>query len=672
MSMNKKATFELEGKTTGTEAFTKMGASIMSIDSALNSVERAYRYFNTAVSTATRFVTQFVEVGSQFEQFEVQFQTLLGSADLAKQRLDELFTFARKTPYELDTVVATAKSLEAYGIYSERYLRAAGDAAAAFGVQLQDAALAISQGMMGEMERLKMFGISSAQVAKKLGHEIDRSTQEGIKETADAIVSLFEDKAAGGMDMLSETLVGKISNLKDQWTKFKLEVSDAGVFETVSDIMGVILERFEQFAGAEGQEGAQAIGNLIADALWWAAESLATVVDDLNQVVGALMGKKGGVGKWLGQEAFYGAMQELYPGSLLAGVKIGGKYVMSGRQIGQAIWPPTQFAEPLGLASTIRGAHGRYERRGLEQAMTPYAEALGIAPDWWSAEAAIAQAGAGVSYAPVAKPGVKEVNPYAAEEAKVAWQNAFMQEMFAGKTYGQAQKPGEIGTQNEAARLLRADMSDYVDVLEEGKRAEQELAESSDEAWTRMVAGSRMAMAGYETFFDQTGKLGQKWALTQKITMRDVANVMRESMRAAAVEWLAVEARKAGIEALKEGAKAIGAVATGQFGEAAAHTAAAFKWVAVAAAAGVAAGYVSAAGTGTKEKGSAGGGGEESVSADGTRAISRSTGVRTQELNIYVNISNIGPTVYGPGGWQELMNVVVIPAVREAIAVGDI
>ena len=101
-----------------------LGDIMTGINQTVELVERAFHGVSAAI-------TPIVATGSVFEQFTVQFETLLGTATAASERMDKLFDFAAYTPYQLDEVVEAAKSLEAYGIYTERALIAAGDAAAA-------------------------------------------------------------------------------------------------------------------------------------------------------------------------------------------------------------------------------------------------------------------------------------------------------------------------------------------------------------------------------------------------------------------------------------------------------------------------------------------------------------------------------------------------------------
>ena len=652
MAVSKKATFELEGKTKGKEAWSSFQTNVVSIQAGLQLAGKAAEFFTEAIDLATQGVTAFVRTGSQFEQYTVQFETLLGNIDEAKTRMKELFDFATSTPFELDVVVQTAKTMEAFGIFTERNLRAAGDAAAAFGVQMEDAALAIAGGITGEMERLKRFGITSAEVIEQLGHKIDRTTRAGMEEVGIAIVELFEEKAGGGMAKLADTLEGKINNLKDAWTRFKLEVSDASVFETVDRIVGVMLNTVNEFLTDTGRDSARAIGNTIADALWQVAIVLAGVAEDLHTVVAVLTGQqqKRPLDAQLIKDAFAATIHEFTGGTF-------------GRRM--------ELVQPLGIQQNLIAAQARFQRQDVESfAGQMIADIMGVQPGVSLFERNLARGGQGVSVRPPADRTRAELQ-WAAFEQQEAARRAQEREIAASLA-GTRTPGGRGGIRGvggpTTGELLAPDVSDMEEVARAGEDANRRLEQSADDAWTAMILGSRGAVTAYETFATETFRVGQKWAMGQKTNARDVYTAIGNSLRAGAVDYMMIEGKKAGLEALKEGAKAVAALASGQPGAAAGHALAAAKWVAVAAAFGIGAGVVSSPESPPAPAGQADM--EEEEVAGGSRVISRSAGVRTQNLYISVNIQNLGPAVYGPGGWQQLIDEVIAPEIEEALLIG--
>src|SRR5690348_8178299 len=61
----------------------------------------------------------FTQGNSEFEQYNVRFSVLLGSAQAAQTRMAELADFAQKTPFELNGVVKADTILQGFGLHSE-------------------------------------------------------------------------------------------------------------------------------------------------------------------------------------------------------------------------------------------------------------------------------------------------------------------------------------------------------------------------------------------------------------------------------------------------------------------------------------------------------------------------------------------------------------------------
>ena len=59
---------------------------------------------------AQRVISDIIKVGSNFEQLQISFETMLGSAEKATQLIKDLVKFAIETPFELKDVSAGAKS----------------------------------------------------------------------------------------------------------------------------------------------------------------------------------------------------------------------------------------------------------------------------------------------------------------------------------------------------------------------------------------------------------------------------------------------------------------------------------------------------------------------------------------------------------------------------------
>lgn len=165
---------------------------------------------------------------AQMETFEVQFETLLGSADAAEARIAELSEFAAKTPFQLPQVVQASRTLEVFtdgALSTGDSLRMIGDAAAATGVPMEEVSFwtgrlyaAMKGGQpIGEMTlRLSEMGIITPQTRDELeqltkGIADGTTTMEEAWPRAEAAFGRF----AGGMERQSQTLSGRFSTFLD-------------------------------------------------------------------------------------------------------------------------------------------------------------------------------------------------------------------------------------------------------------------------------------------------------------------------------------------------------------------------------------------------------------------------------------------------------------------------
>lgn len=64
-----------------------------------------------AVATSATKIGLVLNEAGKMEHAEIAFTTILGSADTAKQKLDELFQFASKTPFTISGILESSKQL---------------------------------------------------------------------------------------------------------------------------------------------------------------------------------------------------------------------------------------------------------------------------------------------------------------------------------------------------------------------------------------------------------------------------------------------------------------------------------------------------------------------------------------------------------------------------------
>ena len=137
-------------------------------------------------------------------QLETATKDTVKAAGIMKYAVD----LANRTPFEGGELVEGAAKFEAMGMSAEQWLTRAGDMAAATNKSFDQATEALIDAQTGELERLKEFGITKAMVVaqgEKLFRKVQIVNQEKFNQ---ALISLMEDKFAGGMEKQAGTMKG--------------------------------------------------------------------------------------------------------------------------------------------------------------------------------------------------------------------------------------------------------------------------------------------------------------------------------------------------------------------------------------------------------------------------------------------------------------------------------
>lgn len=195
----------------------------------------------------TAAIGGMLSLAAQIEQTEVQFKTLLGSAEAAKQMIADLQQFAASTPFQVEGLADSAKVLLAFGTANEQVLptlKILGDVAAATGNQVNELANIYGKvkargALMTEQldqfnERAipvgaklaEMFGVSEAAI-----RDMASKGQISFGDLQTALQAMTQEGgiAFNGMKDQSTTLGGLWSTLKDNITLALTEIGGAMV-----------------------------------------------------------------------------------------------------------------------------------------------------------------------------------------------------------------------------------------------------------------------------------------------------------------------------------------------------------------------------------------------------------------------------------------------------------
>lgn len=231
-----------------------------------------------------------VNAAARFEQTEIAMASMLGSAREARDLLDELSEFAARTPFQFAELAGSARLMLALGAAAEDVLprlRALGNATSALGGNdelLRRIILAIGQMeakskiSAEEMRQLSEAGIPGWELlARIIGEDIPttmKMAENGAIRAATVVPRLIQaigERFEGAMEEQSRTLIGILSNLKDQIEIQSRGIGNAlienlGIKEILTDVVALI-ERF----GPAAVEAANGITKMIVPAATFVA-----------------------------------------------------------------------------------------------------------------------------------------------------------------------------------------------------------------------------------------------------------------------------------------------------------------------------------------------------------------------------------------------------------------
>lgn len=227
-------------------------------------------------------------VSGQFEQVDIAFTGILGSAEDASAMVEELKQFAAVTPFEFAGLNEAARKLLGVGFAAEEIiptLTALGDTAAVLGAggvqinmvvralgQIQGKGKVMAQELNQISEQLPGFSAIKA-IADGLGVSVGEafaeveagavSADEGIQLILDGMREF--PGAAGAMEAQSQTLLGRLSTFKDTLV-LTLNEAFAPLADTLRDLL---LPLADALAGPLEQLGPilASVFSLVADAL---------------------------------------------------------------------------------------------------------------------------------------------------------------------------------------------------------------------------------------------------------------------------------------------------------------------------------------------------------------------------------------------------------------------
>ena len=301
------AQLDINVKATGIEKTTR---DIKSLDSTLNTTEKTASSFNktlVAIAGATATIVTlkqltdvatatgkaFLNTAVQFEKYNATLKTLEGNSKKAQESFKWVQDFAKSTPFNIDKVTESFIKMRSYGLDpTNGLLKTLGDTASAMGKDVIQAVEAMADAVTGENERLKEFGIKASVEGEKIKYNWTNSSNEmrhividnNAKVIQSTLEAIFNSKYEGAMKDQSKTWAGMVANMEDNWTNFKAEIMEGGLFNYLKAVLGVVANELETAFG-NGKKTATEWANSLIDGIKSTLVALGSFYDTMEGLI---------------------------------------------------------------------------------------------------------------------------------------------------------------------------------------------------------------------------------------------------------------------------------------------------------------------------------------------------------------------------------------------------
>ncbi len=293
---------QLAQKTSGIIEKTnkKMSLSAKSLSDSLHGVVDASKKLAlvgaAAGAAAILGGKALIDQASGMEQYRNTLNVVMKDQKKAAETFQWAVDFANRTPFETDEIIDATVKLQSYGLEAQKIMPFVGDMAASMGKGIDQAVEAIADAQSGELERLKEFGITKAQIVEHAnqvlaGVEVVNNKGQITNQKAFnlALLDLMKQRFEGGMETQAKTYKGVMSTITGIWKTGLAEM--AGVSPTGKIVEGsffdVIKTKAEEFG--KTLERMQADGTFqklqtrIADFASIAAQKLEEIIPKIIQ-----------------------------------------------------------------------------------------------------------------------------------------------------------------------------------------------------------------------------------------------------------------------------------------------------------------------------------------------------------------------------------------------------
>jgi hypothetical protein len=272
------------------QSVDKAGGSITKSVFSANLLTKAFDAVLGVISSVgsafAGFVGSSIKMNSTLETSTLQFTTLMGNADQAREHVAFLFEFAKKTPFETGPILEASRTLQTFGgtaLNSEKNLTLFGDAAAATSAPIQEVSM-WSGRLYAALQAGKPFGEAAQRLGElaimtpKTRNELEALQKSGA--SGQEIWTKYQEslgKFTGAMEKQSHTWEGLTSSISDS-----INILGGRVFEPFFELAKGGLERILDLLGDKGVNAAiSRFSDATGVALHIAGEAFKPMIDAL-------------------------------------------------------------------------------------------------------------------------------------------------------------------------------------------------------------------------------------------------------------------------------------------------------------------------------------------------------------------------------------------------------
>lgn len=309
------------------QRFGQVYDAVGKVDRAIGTTFRRASVVGGAVAGAGYlFGREFIGTADTFERLQLSLEAIEGSAPKAAQAMAFIKQLALKTPFETEEIAKSYRTLVGFGMDPKNgVLKAITDQTAKLGgtgedltgialqlgqafskgrLQAQDANILVERGVpvWGLLQRAVERVNKGQKVSIAQLRQMSEQGQIGIKGI-NMLIEQMGLESTGASDKMMRTWTGIISNIRDQWTFFKLDLMDRGPYQVLKDEAQAVLDKLTDMArSGELRAWSEYFGKKLTGAFEWLRQNgpaiWAQVRSDLRSAYGYAQTFADAVGGW--------------------------------------------------------------------------------------------------------------------------------------------------------------------------------------------------------------------------------------------------------------------------------------------------------------------------------------------------------------------------------------